>query len=106
MSNITNGSFMESFLKFLKKQDPKIESESLFGKIVGVDTKHKSSDGFNLVHIYRISDRDGKTAAFLGNIKYKSKMSYFRKNTGKEFIEKIESWRELSPSELKTIGNI
>lgn len=106
MPKIPNKSFMESFMSFLKKPDVKKVETGLIGKIVGVDTNHKSSDNYNLIHIYRIVDKDGKVGAFLGNIKYKSKMAHFRKNIGKEFTDNIENWRELTPKEVQIIGKV
>lgn len=97
---------MSSFMSFINGSSNKPKSPTLVGKIVGVDTKHKSSDNFNLIHIYRIVDAEGKSGAFLGNIKYKSKMAYFRKIAGKEFIDTIDEWRELTPDEVKMINKV
>lgn len=101
-----NKSIMSSFMSFINGSSNKPKSPTLVGKIVGVDTKHKSSDNFNLIHIYRIVDAEGKSGAFLGNIKYKSKMAYFRKIVGKEFIDTIDGWRELTPDEVKMINKV
>lgn len=102
-----NKSIMSSFMSFINGGNiNKPKSPTLVGKIVGVDTNHKSSDNFNLIHIYRIVDNEGKSGAFLGNIKYKSKMAYFRKIVGKEFIDNIEGWRELTPDEIKMVNKV
>lgn len=105
MSDKSNKSIMSSFMSFINGGSvDKPKSPTLIGKIVGVDTNHKSSDNFNLIHIYRIVDTEGKSGAFLGNIKYNSRISYFRKLVGKEFIDKIEGWRELTPDEIKMVN--
>ncbi len=104
MKYVSYRSFRESIFSFFKS-DPKNGQKikkSLVGKIVAIDTKHKSSDNFNLVHIYEITDNIGKIGKFLGNIKYKNRFSFFKKSIGKVIIEKIENWRELSSDEYRS----
>ena len=104
MTYVSYKSFRESIFSFFKgdpKNDQKIK-KSLVGKIVAIDTKHKSSDNFNLIHIYEITDNLGKIGKFLGNIKYQNKIRFFKKSIGKVIVEKIENWRELSSDEYRS----
>lgn len=89
-----------SMFSFFKKKDDDRQSNRLIGKIVAVDTKIKSSDGYNLIHIYVIKDREGKIGKFMGNIRYRGETFHFRKSH-LNITEPIDGWRELSPSETK-----
>ena len=91
------------FSFFKKNQNDKKLDIGLFGKLVAIDTKVKSSDGFNLIHIYKIKDRDGKIGKFLGNIKYKGSHISFRRSVS-QIVEEIPNWRDLSESEEKLIN--
>lgn len=93
-----------SMFSFFKKKDDS-NTNTLIGKIVAVDTRIKSSDGYNLIHIYILKDKDGKIGKFLGNIRYKGKYSHFRK-THTDIIEVISNWRELTDTESGKIKKI
>lgn len=93
-----------SMFSFFKKKDDS-NTTTLIGKIVAVDTRIKSSDGYNLIHIYILKDKDGKIGKFLGNIRYKGKYLHFRKTTS-DIIEVINNWRELTDIELGKVKKI
>lgn len=94
----------ETMFSFFKgKNSIDISTNSLIGKVVCVDTNVKSSDGFTLKHVYQIEDDNGKVGRFLGNIKSKGRVKYFKKTSGRSIIEKIEGWEYITPSELKLL---
>ena len=74
-------------------------SKSFKGKIVCINTHIKSSDGYNLHHVYLIVDDAGKIGKFLGNIKYRNEIRFFRKSSGRPIIENIVDWFDITKSD-------
>lgn len=97
--------FKESIFSFFKPSD-KLTNPSLVGKLVAVESKFKSSDGYGLIHIYEIKDAEGKVGNFIGNIKFDDKIKFFKNRIGGDLVEKLEIWRELSPEESNIVKKI